>query len=90
MFLENVSEADRGDILEELGFLQLVSQGRLVIDEGSHEKLTVHPQLLLAVGDEGSPVSVESSNPLLTLLGLELLRGSKEEYIISAGRRGKW
>lgn len=67
IFLEDISETDRSDVVEEVGLLYLIGEGNLIVDECSNEQLAICAQFLLSVCDERGPVAVEAGHPLLTL-----------------------
>lgn len=67
MFIQDISEANSGNILEELLLSQLIGLCWLINNQGSDEELATLTELKLTICDKSSPVAIKTLQPFLTL-----------------------
>jgi hypothetical protein len=67
MFIQDISEANSGNILEELLLSQLIGLCWLINNQGSDEELAILTELKLTICDKSSPVAIKTLQPFLTL-----------------------
>lgn len=82
MLLENILEENAGDVVEKLILFCLVGLVWLLIDDQSHEQESIFLELSLSAVHELAPVLVESLDPLLAVLCLDVIRVCQEEYVV--------
>lgn len=74
--------------MEELLFLDLIAEERVVVHQNGNEQLPVLLKFLSSVRYESGPVTVECFYPLLAPICGDLVWGGQEENVLISGARG--